>query len=117
VFPQPLRTAIRLSGRKFLRSYPYRPAYLLPEARRFRAALSMPLILLGGITDRQGMDLAMAEGFQFVAMGRALLMEPDLINRIAGDPATESRYVHCNKCMSTIYRGTRCVLIDSRDQE
>jgi 2,4-dienoyl-CoA reductase-like NADH-dependent reductase (Old Yellow Enzyme family) len=44
--------------------------------------LKMPLILLGGITNRETMDLAMAEGFDFVAMGRALLAEPDLINRI-----------------------------------
>ena len=33
----------------------------------------MPLILLGGITNRETMDLAMAEGFEFVAMARALL--------------------------------------------
>ncbi len=45
----------------------------------------MPLILLGGITNRETMDLAMAEGFDFVAMGRALLAEPDLINRIRDD--------------------------------
>jgi 2,4-dienoyl-CoA reductase-like NADH-dependent reductase (Old Yellow Enzyme family) len=30
----------------------------------------MPLILLGGITNRETMDLAMAEGFDFVAMAR-----------------------------------------------
>ena len=47
----------------------------------------MPLILLGGITNRETMDLAMAEGFEFVAMARALLAEPDLINRIAADGA------------------------------
>ncbi len=29
-----------------------------------------------------------AEGFEFVAMGRALLREPDLVNRIAADAAT-----------------------------
>ena len=45
----------------------------------------MPLILLGGITNRETMDTAMAEGFDFVAMGRALLAEPDLINRIRAD--------------------------------
>ena len=58
---------------------------LLRDARRFRAELTLPLILLGGITDRASMDLAMAEGFQFVAMARALLAEPDLVNRIAAE--------------------------------
>jgi 2,4-dienoyl-CoA reductase-like NADH-dependent reductase (Old Yellow Enzyme family) len=84
----------------------------MPEARRFRAALSLPLVLLGGITDRRIMDQAMAEGFEFVAMARALLREPDLVNRIRADPNTRSRCTHCNKCMPTIYTGTRCVLAE-----
>jgi 2,4-dienoyl-CoA reductase-like NADH-dependent reductase (Old Yellow Enzyme family) len=57
-FRQPLRAGIRLAGNRFLRSYPYHEAYLLDRARQFRAALTMPLILLGGITCRQTIDLA-----------------------------------------------------------
>jgi 2,4-dienoyl-CoA reductase-like NADH-dependent reductase (Old Yellow Enzyme family) len=109
-FPQPLRTGIRLAGGRFLRSYPYQEAYLLDRARRFRAALGLPLILLGGITCKATIDLAMTEGFGFVAMARALLREPDLIARMQDDPRTPSLCVHCNKCMPTIYRGTHCVL-------
>ncbi|MWA02299.1 NADH:flavin oxidoreductase [Actinomadura sp. LD22] len=107
-FKQPLRTGIRMSGDKFLRAYPYKDVFLLEHARRFRAELDLPLILLGGVTGRETMDRAMAEGFQFVAMGRALLREPDLVNRIAADPATRSLCIHCNRCMPTIYTGTHC---------
>ncbi len=114
-FPQPLRTGLRLAGGRFLRSYPFEEAYLLGRARQFRAALSMPLILLGGITRKQTMDLAMAEGFAFVAMARALLREPDLLRRIQANPATRSLCTHCNKCMPTIYRGTHCVLAEPQD--
>ena len=110
VFPQPLRAGIQLAGGRFLRSYPYQEAYLLDRARQFRAALTLPLILLGGITRKQTMDLAMAEGFAFVAMARALLREPDLIRRMEADPGVRSLCIHCNKCMPTIYRGTHCVL-------
>ena len=70
--------------------------------------LSLPLILLGGITNRETMDLAMAEGFDFVAMGRALLREPDLPRRLAVDPTVHSQCTHCNLCMPTIYTHTRC---------
>ncbi|TVT38127.1 NADH:flavin oxidoreductase [Amycolatopsis rhizosphaerae] len=111
-FPQPLRLGIRLAGGRFLRSYPYQEAFLLDRARQFRAALKLPLILLGGITRKETMDLAMAEGFAFVAMARALLREPDLPRRIQADPAARSLCVHCNKCMPTIYRGTHCVLAE-----
>jgi len=115
-FKPPLRWGMRMTGKKFLREYPYRDAYLLRDAALFRAELTMPLILLGGITNRETMDLAMAEGFQFVAMARALLAEPDLINRIAAD-GTGVRSVcdHCNQCMPTIYSRTRCVVTGAPD--
>lgn len=105
-----------MTGKKFLREYPYREAYLLRDATMFRSELSMPLILLGGITNRETMDLAMAEGFDFVAMGRALLAEPDLINRIQADGpqhSVRSACNHCNQCMATIYSGTHCVVTGS----
>ncbi|WP_343571598.1 NADH:flavin oxidoreductase [Mycobacterium sp.] len=115
-FKPPLRWGMRMTGNKFLREYPYREAYLLREAKQFRAELTMPLILLGGITNRETMDLAMAEGFQFVAMGRALLAEPDLINRIGRDGAgVRSACTHCNRCMPTVYTRTRCVVTGSPD--
>lgn len=110
-FKPPLRWGIRLTGHRFFREYPYRDAYLLREARLFRAELTIPLILLGGITNRTTMDLAMAEGFEFVAMARALLAEPDLVNRIAAEGSqVRSACTHCNQCMATIYRRTHCVV-------
>jgi len=101
---------------KVVREYPYYDAYLLDDARLFRAELTMPLILLGGITNRETMDLAMAEGFEFVAMGRALLAEPDLLNRIKADGdahTVTSVCTHTNDCMVTIYSHTHCVLTGS----
>jgi 2,4-dienoyl-CoA reductase-like NADH-dependent reductase (Old Yellow Enzyme family) len=115
-FKPPLRWGIRMTGKKFFREYPYREAYLLRDAKLFRAELKMPLILLGGITNRETMDLAMAEGFDFVAMGRALLAEPDLINRIQADAAVRSVCDHSNECMATIYSRTRCVLTGSPER-
>lgn len=110
-FKPPLRWGIRMTGHRFFREYPYRDAYLLREARLFRAELTIPLILLGGITNRTTKDLAMAEGFEFVAMARALLAEPDLVNRIAAEGSqVRSACTHCNQCMATIYRRTHCVV-------
>ena len=121
VFKPPIRWGVRDLGKKIFREYAYRDAYLLRDAKRFRAELKMPLILLGGITNRETMDLAMAEGFDFVAMGRALLAEPDLINRIQADGdahSVRSACTHCNKCMPTALRSrssirTHCVVTGS----
>jgi 2,4-dienoyl-CoA reductase-like NADH-dependent reductase (Old Yellow Enzyme family) len=111
VMPQPIKTVMRFAGRQFIREYPYEDAFLLEHARRVRQEVTLPMVLLGGITDRPSMDLAMAEGFEFVAMGRALLREPDLINRIAADAATPSLCIHCNRCMPTNFVGTHCPVV------
>jgi len=116
VFGQPLGTGIRLFGKRVLGNYPYRDLYMLESARQYVPVVkNAKLILLGGITNRDHMLTAMREGFGFVAMGRALLREPDLINRLQSDPATKSRCTHNNKCMLTVFGRTHCVL--DPDQE
>jgi 2,4-dienoyl-CoA reductase-like NADH-dependent reductase (Old Yellow Enzyme family) len=109
--PPAMRLGFRLVAARMMPSYPWEEAFFLPYARQFRAALKLPLVLLGGVTRLETAQQALGEGFSFVAMARALLREPDLPRRWqAAGVAVESLCVHCNKCMPTIYRGTRCVL-------
>jgi len=109
--PAPLRAGFRVVGARFMQEYPFEEAYFLPYARQFLDALSLPLILLGGINRLDTVESALAEGFAFVAMARALLREPDLVNRWEQGSRAEGLCIHCNKCMPTIYSGTRCVLV------
>jgi 2,4-dienoyl-CoA reductase-like NADH-dependent reductase (Old Yellow Enzyme family) len=99
-------------GKRFLKQYEFREAFFLDKALRFRDRLSMPLMLLGGINRRETMEEAMRLGFDFVAMGRALLREPDLVAQLAAGRRSEGVCIHCNRCMPTIYSGTRCVVLD-----
>jgi 2,4-dienoyl-CoA reductase-like NADH-dependent reductase (Old Yellow Enzyme family) len=110
ILPTPQRIGFKLFGRALFKEYPFEEAYFLPLARRFRESLSLPLILLGGINTVQSIHQAMEEGFELVAMGRALLRDPDLINKMRDGTATAGTCIHCNKCMVSIYTGTRCVL-------
>jgi 2,4-dienoyl-CoA reductase-like NADH-dependent reductase (Old Yellow Enzyme family) len=109
-----LRPGFRLVGSKFLRSYPYQEAYFREMAEQYRDALDVPIILLGGISELATAQAAIDDGFDFVAMGRALLHDPDLVNRYQEGTATTSGCVHCNRCMPTIYTGTRCPLVEPR---
>lgn len=109
--PKLVGWALRLFGHRIFPTLPFEEAFFLPFARQFRAELDLPLILLGGINRLDTIELAMAEGFEFVAMGRALLREPDLLVRMRDGAAASGLCVHCNKCMPTIYSGTRCVLV------
>lgn len=111
MFPPAMRLGFKLTASRFMPEYPFEEAYFLPYARQVRAAVSMPLVLLGGITKRETVASAIDEGFAFVAMGRTLLREPDLLNRWRDGATATSLCVHCNKCMPSIYRGTHCVLV------
>lgn len=105
------KLGMKMFGWAVFQKYPYEPLYFLEYARQFRQALSMPLVLLGGITDLDAMQVAMREGFEFVAMARALLREPDLIRRIESDAGARSACIHCNLCAASIFTGTRCPLV------
>ena len=107
---------LRVFGRRLFPKLPYEEAFFLPFARQFREALSMPLVLLGGVNERATIDGAMDEGFEFVAMARALLREPDLVNQLAAGTTAAGRCIHCNKCLPTIYSGTRCVLVPAPER-
>jgi 2,4-dienoyl-CoA reductase-like NADH-dependent reductase (Old Yellow Enzyme family) len=109
--PAPLRVGFRVVGSRFLHDYPFEEAFFLPYARQFLDALALPLVLLGGVNRLETVEGALSEGFAFVAMARALLREPDLVGRWERGVASEGLCVHCNKCMPTIYSGTRCVLV------
>lgn len=110
--PAALRPAFKLVGKRFMPEYPFEESYFRPMARQFRDALTMPLIALGGLNQLSSMEQALEDGFAFVALGRALLREPDLVNKLRDGGRTESLCIHCNKCMPTIYRGTHCVLVE-----
>jgi 2,4-dienoyl-CoA reductase-like NADH-dependent reductase (Old Yellow Enzyme family) len=113
VMPLPVRWGMRTPvGKRFLKQYDFHEAFFLDKALRFRERLSMPLMLLGGINRRETMEEAMRLGFDFVAMGRALLREPDLVAQLAAGRRTDGICIHCNRCMPTIYSGTRCVVLD-----
>jgi 2,4-dienoyl-CoA reductase-like NADH-dependent reductase (Old Yellow Enzyme family) len=112
--PWYLRGGFRLVGDKFLRTYPYEEAYFLDMALQFRDALDLPLILLGGISELATAERGLAAGFEFVAMGRAILHHPGIVDEWSRNTGTTSGCIHCNRCMPTIYTGTRCPLVDPR---
>lgn len=42
----------------------------------------MPLVYVGGLVSRQKIDEVLNDGFEAVQMARALLNEPDFVNRM-----------------------------------
>jgi 2,4-dienoyl-CoA reductase-like NADH-dependent reductase (Old Yellow Enzyme family) len=107
-----LRIGFKLVGRKFMPDLPFEEAYFKSMAAKFRDALQLPIILLGGINKRATIEQALNDGFSFVQMGRALLREPDLLLKMQDGRQSDGICIHCNRCVPSIYSGTRCVLVD-----
>jgi 2,4-dienoyl-CoA reductase-like NADH-dependent reductase (Old Yellow Enzyme family) len=105
------RFGMRVFGPFLIRPFPFEEAFFRSSALRFRAALRLPLMLLGGITRLDTMERAIDEGFELLAMGRALIRDPDLPRRMQAGELTAARCVPCNLCVVEMERGaTRCVL-------
>ena len=110
--PLPVRLGMRhrrASG--FLKEYPYEEAFLLPDARLFRERLDLPLMLLGGISTRATHGPRDGRGLRPRRDGRAAAprARPASTGSAAARP-TGATCIHCNRCMPSIYTGTRCVL-------
>ena len=104
------RWGLRLVAPTMLKAWPFEEAFFLPLARRVRAAVSLPLMLLGGVNRLDTMEAALAEGFDAIAMGRALIRDPDLVLRMQRGEMEAGRCSHCNQCVVEMERGgTRCV--------
>jgi 2,4-dienoyl-CoA reductase-like NADH-dependent reductase (Old Yellow Enzyme family) len=110
------KAALALFGPVFVKRVPFSPLYFLDQARRVRAAVKMPLALLGGATSRADLDRAMEEGFELVAMGRALLHDPALPRKYAAGEAATSGCTHCNECMAEMDRdgGVCCIEVPAQ---
>jgi 2,4-dienoyl-CoA reductase (NADPH2) len=111
-----IRTATRLM-RLWEPKTSFHELYFLEHSRKVRAAVRMPLAYLGGVTSLAGIEQLMGEGFDCVVMGRALIHDPQLVNKFRSGEATRSGCTACNQCVVMMYTpgGTRCVLHGPND--
>ncbi len=58
---------------------PFKEAYFLEDALKFRAEMKIPLVYVGGLVSRDKIDEVLDDGFEAVQMARALLNEPGFV--------------------------------------
>jgi len=107
-----IKIGMVLFSRIMIKDYPYTEAYFLKDALRVREAVKLPLVYVGGLISRMRIEEVLSKGFEFVALARALVAEPDFINRIRTEPGHVSKCLACgpcNSCVATMYMGEmRC---------
>ena len=85
-------------------------AYLYPYAEALRKAVSVPLILVGGIRSPNVIEKILSDGVaDMVSLCRPLIREPQLVKRWKEGDISKARCISCNKCFAnTFVQPMRC---------
>ena len=59
-----------MAGKWMIPAVPFKEAYFLEDALKFRAELKMPLIYVGGLVSRSKIDEVLDDGFDAVCVMR-----------------------------------------------
>jgi 2,4-dienoyl-CoA reductase-like NADH-dependent reductase (Old Yellow Enzyme family) len=103
------KVGLALFGRIFVQRYPFEELFFLRESLAVREAVELPLVLIGGILSRKGLERAMGSGFDFVALGRALIHDAQFLQKLQRGDIERSDCDQCNRCIAEMDAGgVRC---------
>ena len=91
-------------GKWMIPTVPFREAYFLEDALKFRAALpEAPLLYVGGLVSRKKIAEVLDAGFDAVQMARALLNDPAFVNHMKENEQARCDCGHSNYCIARMY--------------
>ena len=104
------KIVVSLFGQWMIKQYDFEECFFLENAKKFREALKLPLIYVGGLVSREGIERVLGEGFELVQMARALINDPAFVNKMKeGDLSTRSGCDHRDYCIARMYsRDMQC---------
>jgi 2,4-dienoyl-CoA reductase-like NADH-dependent reductase (Old Yellow Enzyme family) len=104
-----------LFGKFLAPALPFKENYFLEDAKKFRSELKMPLVYVGGILSKENIDEVMNEGFDAVAIARALIRDPDFIQKLFDEKLKHSKCDTCNYCIAVMYNGPfKCIQLENK---
>ena len=98
-----LKAMVRIAGRLLIPTVPYSEGYFLEDAKQFRAAVSLPLIYVGGLVSKSKMEEVLSEGFQGLQVARALVHDTDFVSKLRSGETVCSGCGHSNYCIGRMY--------------
>jgi 2,4-dienoyl-CoA reductase-like NADH-dependent reductase (Old Yellow Enzyme family) len=94
---------VRLFGGFLVKEVPFREGFFLEDANLFRTRLNLPLVYVGGLISRAMIEQVLEQGFEMVAMARALFKDPDFVNKLRYEDFSHSACDICNYCIAVMY--------------
>ena len=98
-----LKIGLHIGGRMVIPTVPYKDAYFYDTAMKFREAVKLPLIYVGGMVDKDNMEKVLGSGFVAFQMARALVHDTDFVNKLHNGELTRSGCKHSNYCIGRMY--------------
>jgi len=98
---------------------PEREAYNLDLARKVKAAVDCPVMVVGGFRSYEVAEKAIRDdGMDYISMARPLIREPGLPNRWSKGDRGPARCISCSKCfMAGIEEGGIYCVIEKKERE
>ena len=105
------KITMALFGPIIIKRYRFRENFFLKQAREIRKSVKMPLVYLGGVDSRKGIEEILDAGFEFIAIARALIHDPEFLTKLKDGQIEKSECTRCNQCVVEMDRdGVKCVL-------
>jgi 2,4-dienoyl-CoA reductase-like NADH-dependent reductase (Old Yellow Enzyme family) len=96
---------VKLAGEQLIPSVPFIEGYFMEEAKLIQQAIKIPVVLVGGMNSIATIEKAMAEGFQWIAIARALIENTNFVNDLRNEVMEQSGCTICNYCVAKMYSG------------
>jgi 2,4-dienoyl-CoA reductase-like NADH-dependent reductase (Old Yellow Enzyme family) len=100
-----MRPFVRWFGNLLMKPEQFTETYFLEDALKVRKAVSIPLVYVGGLVSKDGIENVLSQGFEFVQIARALINDPAFINKIKSGELSVSGCDHANYCIAVMYSG------------
>jgi 2,4-dienoyl-CoA reductase-like NADH-dependent reductase (Old Yellow Enzyme family) len=98
-----MKPFVRWFGNYLMKPQPWSETYFLEDAIRVRKAVSLPLVYVGGIASKAGIEKVLGLGFEFVQLARALIHDPAFIRKLSTGEVSASGCNHSNYCIAVMY--------------
>ena len=105
------KVTMAIFGPIIIKPYKFTPNFFLEQAKEIRSAVNMPLVYLGGVDSKSGIEEILNAGFDFIAIARALIHDSDFLIKLREKQIEKTECNRCNKCVVEMDReGVKCVL-------
>ena len=93
------KITMALFGPFIIKRYRFSENFFLDQAREIRKSVKMPLVYLGGVDSKKGIEEILDERFEFIAIARALIHDAEFLLKLKDGRIDKSECNRCNQCV------------------